>query len=74
MSSVLMEDKLLDFAGIRQLVPISKTSMWRWRKAGAFPVPVRLGSRRVAWRASDIAKWIAERPALTDAPEIKEGG
>jgi prophage regulatory protein len=28
---------------------------------GAFPKPVKLGTRKVAWRESDIAAWIEDR-------------
>lgn len=31
-------------------------------KAGTFPRPVRLGIQSVAWRKSDIDRWIADRP------------
>jgi prophage regulatory protein len=33
------------------------TTIYRRMAAGAFPQPVRVGRRRVAWRASDVVKW-----------------
>lgn len=30
---------------------------------GTFPRPVQLGEQSVAWKKSDIDRWIAERPA-----------
>jgi prophage regulatory protein len=30
-------------------------------KAGDFPRPVKLGPRTVAWRATDVQRWIAAR-------------
>ena len=73
MDRVVSDDRLLDLSEVRQLVPVSRTVVWKWRKAGTFPSPVRLpGSRRIAWRASDIRRWIAERPALQDVPENGE--
>jgi predicted DNA-binding transcriptional regulator AlpA len=41
--------------GIPALVPISRSSWWSGVKEGKYPKPVRISSRRVAWRSSDIA-------------------
>ncbi len=47
------------------LVGISKATLWRWRKAGEFLAPIRLGPNRVAWRRSDVDEWLASRPLAT---------
>ncbi len=47
------------------LVGISKATLWRWRKAGEFPAPIRLGPNRVAWRRIEIDEWISSRPLAT---------
>lgn len=49
-----------------QCMPFSKSTLWRWVKAGLFPAPVRLSVGITAWRAEDIHRWIAERG---DAPK-----
>ena len=70
METVMTEDRLLNLGEVQRLIPISRSSVWKWSRRGAFPSPVRLpGSRRVAWRASEISKWIAERPALSVVSE-----
>lgn len=38
-----------------------KSSIYAGVKAGTFPAPVRLSARAVAWRESDIDRWINER-------------
>lgn len=38
------------------------SSIYREMAAGRLPSPVKIGSRAVAWRASDIAAWQAARP------------
>lgn len=43
------------------ILPISPSTLWRLIKAGSFPKPVRLSSKVVAWRASDITAWLAAR-------------
>ena len=48
---------------VRCLVPVSPTTLWRWVKKGDFPAPLKLGANTVAWRASDVAAWLAARKA-----------
>jgi len=39
--------------------PVCRTTWWRWIKEGKAPAPIRLGTRIVAWRKSDLAAWQA---------------
>ncbi len=50
------------------LIPISKTTIWAWVKAGRFPAPVNLGPRTTAWRVGDVRRW------LTNGGARKAGG
>ncbi|MGZ4998431.1 MAG: helix-turn-helix transcriptional regulator [Methylobacter sp.] len=34
-------------------------------KAGAFPAPLRLSERRIAWRTEDVDNWLNNRPVAT---------
>ena len=45
------------------ILPCSRSSLWRWVKEGRFPAPFKLGNRMTAWRASDVAAWLASREA-----------
>ena len=49
-------------------LPFSKSTLWRWVKAGLFPAPVRLSVGITAWRAEDVQRWIAEREGGAEAP------
>jgi prophage regulatory protein len=51
---------------VEQLVQLSRSSIYAGVKAGTFPTPVRIGTRAVAWRISDLEAWLAARP-LTSA-------
>lgn len=42
------------------IIPVSKSTLWAWCKAGRFPSPVRLGPRTVAWRVEDIRAFQAQ--------------
>lgn len=47
--------RLHQIVGARGLIPISRSRWYSGIQSGEFPKPVKLGSRAVAWRASDIA-------------------
>jgi prophage regulatory protein len=46
-----------------RVTSLSRTTLWRMVKAGAFPTPVRLSPGRVGFREADVAAWIAGREA-----------
>jgi prophage regulatory protein len=56
----LNSNELLKRAAVLALVQIDNVTLWRWTKRGAFPAPVRIGSRAVRWRRSDVDRWLAE--------------
>jgi prophage regulatory protein len=55
-------DRLLKIDEVLELVAVGKTKLYRMLKDGEFPPAVRLGSRSrsVAWRQSDVERWISE--------------
>jgi predicted DNA-binding transcriptional regulator AlpA len=46
------------------LLPISRDEVRREVLAGTFPLPVRIGSRSLAWYVDEIQEWIASRPRV----------
>jgi predicted DNA-binding transcriptional regulator AlpA len=50
-------DRLLDRRAVEERTSLDITTIYRRIKIGAFPPPVRVARRRVAWRESDIAAW-----------------
>ncbi|MGE3473149.1 MAG: helix-turn-helix transcriptional regulator [Vicinamibacterales bacterium] len=52
---------LLSWQEVRALVPLSRATVWALRRTGRFPQPVQISANRIAWRASDLNAWIAER-------------
>jgi prophage regulatory protein len=55
-------DKLLFPREVQEIVRLSEPTIWRLRRAGKFPAPLRLGERRIAWRESEIEAWLVSRP------------
>ena len=57
--------KLLRLPEVMERVGIrAKATIYRWIKAGTFPLPVALGPRLRAWRAADIEDWLDNRPQV----------
>lgn len=54
-------DQFLGWRELRQLLPVSRTTIWAWRRRGDFPAPLRLSPGRMAWRASDVRAWMEAR-------------
>ena len=43
-----------------RFIPVSRTTVWRKAKAGAFPRPVKLSVNVTAWRCADVRAWIEQ--------------
>lgn len=46
---------------IPPIIPVAKSSIWSWVKAGKFPRPHHLSPRVTAWEVASIRRWLAER-------------
>ena len=57
------EECFLRRSEVEALTTLSKVCIYRRIKEGTFPRPVNLGGRRVAWRRSDVRRWMEDRPA-----------
>jgi len=57
------EERLLRRQEVEALTSLGKVCIYRRVKEGSFPRPVYLGGRRVAWRLSEVRRWMDERPA-----------
>jgi prophage regulatory protein len=53
-------DKLLRFPRVNELTGLSRTTVWRWEKAGKFPKSRALTSRMTVWLESEVLAWMAE--------------
>ena len=54
--------QILRVADLEDMLNLSRTTIWRLRRAGEFPQPIRLSANAVGWTAEVIDKWLAERP------------
>lgn len=69
-----MTDTLMRLPAVLAAVGYGRSTVYSLVKAGKFPTPVRLvGGGAVAWRSSDVQRWIeAQAPAA--AARTDNGG
>ena len=60
-----MEPAIYRQKDVLSLLGVSKASLWRWRRAGEFPHPIKLGPNTVGWRREIVHQWILSRPPAT---------
>jgi predicted DNA-binding transcriptional regulator AlpA len=55
------DDQLFSQRQITTQFGISRTQLWRLRRAGGFPPPLQLSVGIQRWRRSDILSWLKTR-------------
>ncbi|HIF9109853.1 TPA: AlpA family phage regulatory protein [Photobacterium damselae] len=55
------QDRIVREAERKQITSISRAQAYQLEKRGLFPKRVRLGSRSVGWRLSDLEEWMNNR-------------
>lgn len=59
MTTTTTTDALMRLSSVLQVYPVSRATWYEGVRTGRYPKPVKLGSRSVAWRRSDVEKLIA---------------
>ena len=54
-------DRLLPLREVVTASGLSRSTIYAWMDDGRFPLPLRVGGRRL-WRRSEIAAWIDAQP------------
>jgi prophage regulatory protein len=52
-------ERLLRLPELIRLIGISRATIYRYINSGRLPPPVKLSTRCIAWRASEITTWMA---------------
>jgi prophage regulatory protein len=56
--------RLLRLNEVVALTGLSRMTIWRMERTGAFPSRRQLGGNSVAWLESDVHEWIESRPPV----------
>ena len=59
-------DRLVSMKEVEEWTGLTRTNIYRMRKAGEFPEPLLIGPNTIRWRESTLAAWLATRPAAGD--------
>ncbi|MCG8435499.1 MAG: AlpA family phage regulatory protein [Gammaproteobacteria bacterium] len=63
-----IKDRILSEKEVRQIIGgVSRTTLWEMQNRGEFPVRIRISSRRVGWRESQIREWLESREPASEA-------
>jgi prophage regulatory protein len=55
----------LRIGGVMRLTGLGRSTIYRMMAEDAFPQPVRLTRRLIAWRRADLDQWSDARPTVT---------
>jgi prophage regulatory protein len=61
MAAAVQQERFLRFGTVADMIGLSRSTIWRMEQEGKFPKRVQLGSKSVAWRLSDLIRWMSER-------------
>ena len=51
---------------IPPIIPVGKSSIWSWVKAGRFPAPVKIGPRVTAWDVRSVRRFLDDHSVARD--------
>lgn len=60
-----MPTRLMRRRAVAERVGLSAVTIWRLERSGRFPKSIRISPGAIAWRETDIERWIEEREAAT---------
>ena len=55
-------DRILRIREVLNTTGLSRATLYHMVRDGTFPAPLRLNTRAVEWRRSQVQGWIADRP------------
>jgi prophage regulatory protein len=55
----------LRLPAVMRLTGLGRSTIYRMVADNRFPCPVRIASRAVAWRRTDLDRWSESRPTVT---------
>ena len=59
-------DAILRVDAVAERIGLARPTIYRMVKDGEFPRPVKITTRAVGWRESDLSAWIASREPVEE--------
>ena len=60
-----LRSQVLRRPAVEELTGLARSTIYAMLLRGEFPEPIKIGRQAVAWRRSDIERWLAARPEVT---------
>ena len=57
-----MSDRLIFQSQLKEIIPFSRSTIWRLEKSGKFPKRRQISPGRVGWLLSEIEAYLAKLP------------
>lgn len=57
-------DKIRRLPWVMETTGLRRTAIWKREKEGDFPKRVKLGTRNIGWRESEVLNWVATRETV----------
>lgn len=57
-----MPERFISQAKLKEICPFSRSTIWRWERAGKFPKRRQISRGRVGWLASEIDAFLIALP------------
>lgn len=64
-----MNNVILRWPKVKQLVGLSRPTVWRLENEGNFPKRRKLGTNSVGWMESEIHQWLENRPKVVEVAQ-----
>lgn len=63
-----MTSKLITAKALREIVPVTDMTFWRWEQSETlgFPKPIRIQKRRY-WREDEVLAWLEAQESAQEA-------
>lgn len=65
--------RLIRMRELPEITGLSRTELYRRIKSGTFPQPIRIGAQSVAWRSSDINRWLDSPMTFRAEADLENG-
>ncbi|NWF37509.1 AlpA family phage regulatory protein [Mariprofundus sp. KV] len=56
---------IIRWAKLREVVPLSRSQVWRLEQDGRFPRRIKLSTNAVGWDSQEIEQWLQSRKGVT---------
>lgn len=66
------EPELLSLKEVIRRTTKSRSTLWRDIRAKTFPLPIKIGQRSIAFKSSEISKWIESCPRVQSSDTNKK--